>query len=1062
MLNLMRCFTKRKVAITLISIACSFLHAAAQSPGQIVRRSSASSVLDPNGDGYISLPTNTPFTTSDITQSEIPFKIIPPAFTEPVGDLATGASGSFTDLVTSSTDKSGFMAYYDGTNLIFRLRVGSICSGAKGYSILIDADNKAGSSGAQADPNYVAPTATGTGNIGFEWEVVLTTGTTTRVTVYEADGKTGPNIVQAYQVVNGSDWQIGTALTTTSNNLDYFYDFYVPLSAFTGTYAITGSSSFRMVATTVNSPTSALTGSRSDIFGVNDVNYTSTPDGWLAALNGTPPVTLTSLSSGSVAGNCTNPPVITSSSVVIGSGQSVSGTWTRRDATMDANANITLYRYSSAGTLLNTYTYPSAVATGGSWTITGVTAASGDYFVAKAKGTSATLNESQCMQSNIIYTTCGTTINPTVLTSSGSKGMCGSLTTGATGALIYKMDATGNTLMNPSDANTTYTATTFTWFSCSGGASNVANGTYMVILTGSGCQSTPVFDCISSGSSSLSGLSTSTGITFPATIYPFNTSISGSVPVFATGAQVATLFINGVLKTTLTIPTNTTSYTFSGLQLNAGDVIKIYLSGNGCTVYNSATVVCYNQPPVITTDANGALLAGATTISGTSAANASITLNKTNATTNSWTTTANSSGAWSVTVPALVAGDTYTATVTSTSGCSTASAASPTATVASVTTTCPTMNLTPPGNTAYTDTSTWVTGTVNVSTTGSIVRLYVDGALAGSATLNTTGAQNWAILSSLPFYSGAVLSATFQSGATGSEKMDCGVTRTVTCTSPTTPSISPTSSTINTGQNVTYTVAGASVVSNTWYAVQDNTGKSYATSVYNTSGTGFSLSTTNFTSPGTYNLLVSANKLTGCPASTASASVVVNAVVTPVRFVNVNARKASQGVTVNWTVADETGVNHYEVEKSFDGINFGVTGSVAYKHPTAAQNQYTFTDGSASNTDKVYYRIREVDNNLYYTLSSVVMVRLTNDRTLQIWPNPATSQVNVNITVSSAQSTYVELLDLTGKKLVSQQVNLVPGSNSVVLKNLNAFSSGVYLLKVFIDGENNNQKIVIK
>jgi hypothetical protein len=41
-------------------------------------------------------------------------------------------------------------------------------------------------------------------------------------------------------------------------------------------------------------------------------------------------------------------------------------------------------------------------------------------------------------------------------------------------------------------------------------------------------------------------------------------------------------------------------------------------------------------------------------------------------------------------------------------------------------------------------------------------------------------------------------------------------------------------------------------------------------------------------------------------------------------------------------------------------------------------------------------------------------------------------------------------------------VNLVPGSNSVVLKNLNAFSSGVYLLKVFIDGENNNQKIVIK
>src|SRR4051812_11769378 len=119
----MKSCTRHTVAITLSIIACSFLNASAQSPGQIVRRSSASSVLDANNDGYVSLPANTGFTTSDITQSEIPFKIIPPAFTEPIGDLATGTSGGFTDLVTSSTDKSGFLAYNDGTNLIFRLRV---------------------------------------------------------------------------------------------------------------------------------------------------------------------------------------------------------------------------------------------------------------------------------------------------------------------------------------------------------------------------------------------------------------------------------------------------------------------------------------------------------------------------------------------------------------------------------------------------------------------------------------------------------------------------------------------------------------------------------------------------------------------------------------------------------------------------------------------------------------------------------------------------------------------------------------------------------------------------
>src|SRR5689334_3294154 len=117
-----------RLAVVTATLIFTFFNGLAQSPGHIVRRSSASTVLDGNSNGYVSLPINTGFTSNDLTQSEIPFKVIPLAFTEPVGDLATGQNGSFTDLVTSPTDNSGLMAYYDGTNLIFRLRVGSISS----------------------------------------------------------------------------------------------------------------------------------------------------------------------------------------------------------------------------------------------------------------------------------------------------------------------------------------------------------------------------------------------------------------------------------------------------------------------------------------------------------------------------------------------------------------------------------------------------------------------------------------------------------------------------------------------------------------------------------------------------------------------------------------------------------------------------------------------------------------------------------------------------------------------------------------------------------------------
>jgi len=176
----------------------------------------------------------------------------------------------------------------------------------------------------------------------------------------------------------------------------------------------------------------------------------------------------------------------------------------------------------------------------------------------------------------------------------------------------------------------------------------------------------------------------------------------------------------------------------------------------------------------------------------------------------------------------------------------------------------------------------------------------------------------------------------------------------------------------------------------------------------------------------------------------------------------VNAARAGGGIAVNWTVAAETDVNHYEIEKSFDGVNFGVIGSVRYKEVTTLVNKYSFTDAAASNTDKVYYRIRQVDHNLFYNLSSIVMVKIAPDKILQIWPNPASDQVTVNITVNNSQATYIEMLNLTGSKLLSKQVNLIAGANSVLIKNLNSFSPGVYLFKIVADGETTMQKIVIK
>src|SRR5215217_8788728 len=88
----------------------------AQSPGIIVRPAGGigTNAINPNGDGFTSL-NSSGFGTDDIANSETPYKIVLPTFSEPTGDLLRGPSGLYSDIVRTF-DGSGFYLYNDGTN----------------------------------------------------------------------------------------------------------------------------------------------------------------------------------------------------------------------------------------------------------------------------------------------------------------------------------------------------------------------------------------------------------------------------------------------------------------------------------------------------------------------------------------------------------------------------------------------------------------------------------------------------------------------------------------------------------------------------------------------------------------------------------------------------------------------------------------------------------------------------------------------------------------------------------------------------------------------------------
>ncbi|MGN6492028.1 MAG: hypothetical protein ACTHLE_08545 [Agriterribacter sp.] len=994
----------------------------AQSPGLIVRPPGGGgiTVLNPNGDGYSS-GTTAGFVSDDIAESEIPYKIVSAAIGEPTGDVATGPSAGFTDIVTR-VDGSGFYMYKDATNIYFRLRIGNIINGSKGYTVLIDTDQKMGGSGSYADPNYVSASGNSPGNPGFEYEVSLQTNF--QVAVYSIDGLVTPGAPSTYSLATNS--QISVALSTDNNNPDYFYDWFVPLSA------IGNPATIRIAATTVTAPNSAFQGSRSDIYGINDANFANRAGAWQTVIDAQPFISLSSFAG--VGLTCTAAPTI-SGPIATGSNISVGGSWARLDATKPGSATISLYKN---GVLSGTTT----VSSGAAWNIQVASVASGDVFYAKALAS----GETECLESNRITASGCITRPATPVVSCGSlKGISGSTPSNQAGnsVLVYLVPTTTaspTSNLVSTASNLTYpTDVTFAFYTnnCSGGNNYVATGMYMIVAqNAAGCISQASFVCITSGSSGTPPPLSSNVLTLSQPIYPSATSISGTG---ATTGDILRLYINGLYRQS--IQATGSSFSFSGLSLASGDQIKIYSqTGTSCMTQSSTfTVSCFTQAPVITRNSSGNLITGATTITGTSALpGASVQVYKGTAPSGVATGAAAvvaSNGNWSVTVPALGAAETYYATQTS-AGCT--SAASTSATVLTPSP-CPTIS------NNYTDASITVSGTMAATFTGTI-RLYQDGALIGSQSI--TSSTTWSIpVPAGTLYNNGILSATAQ--ATGNTESTGCSTKTVTCTSPITPAGSPTSITITEGQTVSYTVSNAA--SGNWYALSDNTGVSYATSAYRNNSSSFSLITKPFTTAGSYTLRLSADALTGCPASFSTLSVTVNAVL-PVDFLEVLALSLNGNVSIEWKVTNEQNVDYYEVERSNDGVSFTAVAKVAFKPSTSDPNRYAFTDKVfTAESGKVYYRIRQIDLDGTANYSKTVLVDARAKKTVDIkcYPNPTSNHAFLLAISDKAQLADILIIDELGKVCLKLNKRaLQKGSNIFDISRTMSLAKGLYRVRM--------------
>lgn len=165
-----------------------------------------------------------------------------------------------------------------------------------------------------------------------------------------------------------------------------------------------------------------------------------------------------------------------------------------------------------------------------------------------------------------------------------------------------------------------------------------------------------------------------------------------------------------------------------------------------------------------------------------------------------------------------------------------------------------------------------------------------------------------------------------------------------------------------------------------------------------------------------------------------------NAMMLPLNFLQFSGHvRNNSEVFLSWVTDEDDAHDYFMIERSKDGILFEPIGKLQTKPP------YRFTDKQPVSGVN-YYRIQQVDKDGKYKYSKVISVRLTNIVVSQVFPNPASTRINVELTGNEAEEMRFELLDNSGRLMKQKNVH-VQGTTRIEF-DLTDLSNQLYYIKI--------------
>ncbi len=171
----------------------------------------------------------------------------------------------------------------------------------------------------------------------------------------------------------------------------------------------------------------------------------------------------------------------------------------------------------------------------------------------------------------------------------------------------------------------------------------------------------------------------------------------------------------------------------------------------------------------------------------------------------------------------------------------------------------------------------------------------------------------------------------------------------------------------------------------------------------------------------------------------------------PIKLGAFAAVKQGNNALVSWTTISEINTDHFEIERSLDGINFSKVGYKAASGNSNSDMNYSFADPISSNARIIYYRLKTIDIDGKSSVSKTVALRIdgVSVKSFNVFPNPFTDNLKVQISADKEIVATIRITNLSGQTAVNRTVTLQPGENVVVLsQELATLSAGMHLMEI--------------